>query len=61
MLALGSFFERAGASLPFLTLAAALVAGVERVKLALFYENYPFHRAAKGPYRDLDQLEAVEF
>jgi hypothetical protein len=42
-------------------LAAALVAGVKRVKFAIFYENYPFHRAAKGPYRDLDQLEAVEF
>jgi hypothetical protein len=44
-----------------LALAAALVASVERVRLAVFYDEYLFHGTAKGPNRDPDQFEAIQF
>jgi hypothetical protein len=38
-----------------------LVASVERVRLAVFYDEYLFHGTAKGPNRDPDQFEAIQF
>jgi hypothetical protein len=48
-------------TLPNLTLAAALVAGVERADLAVFNEKYLFHGTAKRPNGDPDQFEAIQF
>jgi hypothetical protein len=58
LLAPGSFQTRRSF---VLALAAALVASVERVRLAVLYDEYLFHGTAKGPNRDPDQFEAIQF
>ena len=44
-----------------LALTAALVTGVERVGMPLFYEIDSFHGAAEGADGDSDQFEALDF
>lgn len=44
-----------------LALTAALVTGVERLGMPLFYDIHSFHGAAEGADGDSDQFEALDF
>ena len=48
-------------SLGSLALTAALVTGVERLGMPLFYDIHSFHGAAEGADGDSDQFEALDF